>query len=224
MPIVAGYRILKKQILHYSKLQILHYSKLQILHYIRKEVNGVRKINSVARSVCRIGIMAAAIECAKLVLMSVPNVEAVTFLIAVFSYVFGWQGVAASFVFVAIEPLLWGFGTWVISYFIYWPLVAVIFMMLGRIGVKSRVVTTGVAVMLTVFFGILTSFVDVGVFSGRFDNLLARFAAYYLRGVVFYLLQIATNAVLFPLFFGKARDLLFKLKGGTIRGKDRKGE
>ena len=180
-------------------------------------------MNSVARSVCRIGIMAAAIECAKLVLMTIPNVEAVTFLIAVFSYVFGWQGVAASLVFVAIEPLLWGFGPWVISYFIYWPLVAVVFMIFGRLGVKSRITVTGAAVLLTVFFGVLTSFVDVGLFSGRFDNLFARFGAYYLRGVVFYALQIATNAVLFPTLFGKARDLLFRLKGDTIEGNNRKG-
>ncbi len=176
----------------------------------------MRKMNSVARSVCRIGIMAAAIECAKLVLMAIPNVEAVTFLIAVFSYVFGWQGVVASVVFVAVEPLLWGVGPWVITYFIYWPLVAVVFMLFGRARVKNTALLTGAAVMLTVFFGVLSSLVDVGLFSGRFDNFFARFSAYYLRGVTFYLLQIVTNAVLFPTLFGKARDLLFKLKGDTI--------
>ena len=176
----------------------------------------MRKVNSVARSVCRIGIMAATIECAKLVLMGLPNVEAVTFLIAVFSYVFGWQGVAASLVFVAIEPLIWGFGTWVITYFIYWPLVALVFMLFGRARVKNTIAITGAAILLTVFFGVLTSFVDVGLFSGRFDRLFVRFAAYYLRGVLFYLVQIATNAVLFPTLFGKARDLLFRLKGDTI--------
>ena len=36
----------------------------------------MRKVNSGARSVCRIGIMAATVECAKRVLMALPKIEA----------------------------------------------------------------------------------------------------------------------------------------------------
>ena len=160
--------------------------------------------------------MAAAIECAKVVLMALPNIEVVTLLIAVFSFVFGWQGVLATVIFVAVEPLIWGFGTWVISYFIYWPLVAVVFLLLGRVRFKRRavkvVVATAAALLLTLFFGVLTSFVDVGLFSGRFDNLFARFAVYYARGVVFYALQLATNAVVFPILFHPMTTKLYKMK------------
>ena len=110
--------------------------------------------NSRARAVCRIGLMAAAIECAKLVLAALPNIEAVTLLVAVFSFVFGWQGLAATVIFVAVEPLIWGFGTWVISYIIYWPLVSVAFILLSRIRFKRVAVklslVTAVAVLLTV--------------------------------------------------------------------------
>lgn len=168
------------------------------------------------RAVCRVGLMAAAIECAKVVLMALPNIEVVTLLIAVFSFVFGWQGVLATVIFVAVEPLIWGFGTWVISYFIYWPLVAVVFLLLGRVRFKRRavkvVVATAAALLLTLFFGVLTSFVDVGLFSGRFDNLFARFAVYYARGVVFYALQLATNAVVFPILFHPMTTKLYNLK------------
>lgn len=168
------------------------------------------------RAVCRVGLMAAAIECAKVVLMALPNIEVVTLLIAVFSFVFGWQGVLATVIFVAVEPLIWGFGTWVISYFIYWPLVAVVFLLLGRVRFKRRavkvVVATAAALLLTLFFGVLTSFVDVGLFSGRFDNLFARFAVYYARGVVFYALQLATNAVVFPILFHPMTTKLYKMK------------
>ncbi len=160
--------------------------------------------------------MAAAIECAKLVLMALPNIEAVTLLVAVFSFVFGWQGLLATVVFVAIEPLIWGFGTWVISYFIYWPLVSVVFLLLGRRGPKTPIVkvalATLAAVLLTVFFGVLTSLVDVGLFSGSYDRLFERFAVYYARGAVFYLLQIATNAVAFPILFHPMTTKLYKMK------------
>ena len=154
-----------------------------------------------ALSIALVGIMAATLECVKLALASIPNVEAVTLFTALFAYVLGPLGVAASLVFVCIEPIIWGFGTWIISYFIYWPLVAIVFMLLGRAKVKNIILITSVAVILTAFFGVLTSFVDVGLFSGAFDNLFYRFSIYYARGIGFYVTQIITNAVLFPLLF-----------------------
>ena len=154
-----------------------------------------------ALSIALVGIMAATLECVKLALASIPNVEAVTLFTALFAYVLGPLGVAASLVFVCIEPIIWGFGTWIISYFIYWPLVAVVFMLLGRAKVKNIILITSVAVILTAFFGVLTSFVDVGLFSGNFDNFFYRFSIYYARGIGFYVAQIITNAVLFPLLF-----------------------
>lgn len=156
---------------------------------------------SVALKVALVGIMAATVECGKLVLASIPNVEVVTLLIGLYSYTFGWLGILASVIFVCIEPLIWGFGTWVISYILYWPLVAIIFMVLGRARVKNRFILSGIAVLLTVFFGVLTSLVDIGLFSGSFDNFFVRFGIYYMRGVPFYLTQILCNAVLFVTVF-----------------------
>ena len=165
-----------------------------------------------AKQVALVGIMAAAIECGKLALMAIPNVEVVSLLIGLFSYAFGWTGLLSAVVFVCIEPLIWGFGSWVISYFIYWPLLAFVFMTLGRLRVKNRLFLTGTAVVLTLFFGVLTSFVDIGIFSGYFDNLLYRFGIYYMRGIVFYALQVATNTVLFFFVFPLLCPRLEKIK------------
>lgn len=156
--------------------------------------------------------MAATVECGKLAMSALPNIEVVTLLLALYGYVFGWLGVAAAFVFVCIEPLIYGVNTWVISYFLYWPLVAGVFMLLGRARIKNRFVLTLAAVLLTVYFGVLTSFVDVAIFSGYFDNLLARFSAYYLRGVVFYIIQIVCNLVLFLLLFRPLEGLLKRIR------------
>lgn len=154
-----------------------------------------------AKAIALVGVTAATVECGKLVLSAVPNVEVVTLLLALYGYVFGWYGVLSAVVFVSIEPLIYGFGTWVVSYYIYWPLVALVFMLLGRIKLRNRWLITAVAVGMTFFFGLLTSLIDVGLFSGNFDNFLYRFGVYYARGVVFYAIQIACNAVLFPCFF-----------------------
>lgn len=159
-----------------------------------------------ARYAALVGIMAATVECAKLALAAIPNVEVVTLLLALYGYTFGVAGIVAAIVFVCIEPLIWGFGTWMISYFIYWPLVAATFMMLSKCRIKNRFLLAGVAVVSTVFFGFLTSLVDIGLFTGNFDKFWYRFGIYYMRGIAFYAIQTACNAVffvtLFPLLSG----------------------
>ncbi len=159
------------------------------------------KRNSYAKNIALVGLMAACAECGKLAFAFLPNIEVVTLLLALFGYVFGLRGVLASIVFVCIETLIYGFGPWVISYFIYWPLAAAVFMLLGKIKVKNRIILTLTAVLLTFFFGVLSSLVEVGLFSGNFDNFLYRFGIYYARGIVFYALQISCNLVLFLLLF-----------------------
>lgn len=177
----------------------------------------VKKSRSAALYIALVGFMAASIECVKLALAFLPNVEAVTLFIALYSFVFGWHGIAAAAVFVCIEPLIWGFGTWFISYLIYWPLTAAVFFLYGRLKVKSRTLFTVTAVTLTLFFGVLTSFVDVGLFSGSFDNLFYRFGIYYLRGIPFYAIQTATNAVVFPLLFLPLAKRLTQLRERLLR-------
>lgn len=160
-----------------------------------------KKHSSHAKAIALVGISAATIECAKLVLAFLPNVEVVTLLTALYGYVFGWLGVLASVVFVCIEPLIYGVNTWVVTYFIYWPLVAFIFMTLRRARVKNRWILTAAAVGLTVLFGILSSVVDTAIMLGVNEYFFKNLVIYYLRGAVFYLIQIVTNAIVFPLLF-----------------------
>lgn len=165
-----------------------------------------------ARAAALVGVMAATVECAKLALASIPNVEVVTLLIASYSYAFGSLGILASLVFVIIEPLIWGFGGWFVSYLIYWPTVAATFALLGRLRRGGRIIPTVTAVVLTLLFGILTSLVDVGLFTGYFDSFSERFFIYYVRGIPFYLTQTVTNAIVFPLTFPFITRFLLKIK------------
>lgn len=154
-----------------------------------------------ARQIALVGVMAATLECAKLVLSVLPNIEVVTLLCALYGYAFGIYGVIATFLFVCIEPLIWGVGSWVITYFIYWPLLAAIFMLLAKRGVKNRLILTAVAIGLTVFFGILSAFVDTAFFVGINEYYFKNVLIYYLRGIGFYLAQILTNLAVFPTLF-----------------------
>ena len=165
-----------------------------------------------ARAIALVGITAATVECGKLALAALPNIEIVTLLVALYGYVFGWYGVLSAVVFVSIEPLIYGFGTWLPAYFIYWPLVAMVFMLLAKAKVRNRWILTAAAVVLTGFFGVLTSIIDVGLLSGNFDRFFYRFGVYYARGIVFYAIQIACNAVLFPLAFRFLADKLSMMR------------
>ena len=177
----------------------------------------MKKRSLAVRYTALVGMMAATVECGKLALAALPNIEVVSLFIALFSYAFGWAGVLAAFVFVCIEPMIWGFGTWFLSYLIYWPLLAIVFLFLGRRNVKSRLVTTSVIVISTFLFGILTSLVDVGLFSGSFDRFFYRFGVYYARGVVFYAVHLVSNLVLFLFAFPPLCALLLKIKSGIFK-------
>lgn len=165
-----------------------------------------------ARSIALVGIMAATLECGKLALSFLPNIEVITILCALYGYVFGIYGIIATAVFVCIEPLIYGFGSWIITYFIYWPLVAFVFMLLRKKGVKSRLWLTVIAVVLTVGFGVISSIVDTAFYLGINKNYLSNLVLYYVRGMVFYIVQIACNAVLFPTLFLFLADKLEKIK------------
>ena len=176
-----------------------------------------KKILSGAKAIALVGITAATVECGKLALTALPNVEIVTLLLALYGYVFGWYGVLSAVVFVSIEPLIYGFGTWLPAYFIHWPLVAIVFMLLGKIKLKNRWIITAVALALTFLFGVLTSLIDVGLLTGNFDRFFYRFGVMYARGIVFYAIQIACNAVLFPLCFNFLADKLFVIRKQFFR-------
>ncbi len=164
-------------------------------------IENKKKYASSAKAIALVGIAAATLECAKLVLAFLPNVEVVTLLTALYGYVFGWLGVCAAAVFVCIEPLIYGINTWVITYFIYWPLVALAFMMLRRARVRNRLIITAVSVGMTVIFGILSSVVDTALMIGMNEYYFTNLLIYYARGIVFYAVQVACNAVVFPLLF-----------------------
>ena len=154
-----------------------------------------------ARAVALVGIMAATIECGKLVLSFLPNIEVVTLLCALYGYVFGVYGIIASVIFVLIEPMIYGIGSWIVTYIIYWPLVATVFMLLRKSNETRRLAITLSALGLTMFFGVLSSLVDTAFLLGINENYFANLCIYYARGSVFYLIQLVTNAVVFPTLF-----------------------
>lgn len=166
-------------------------------------------------AVVQIAVASATVSAAKFALMAIPNVEAVSLLLAVYGFVLGWKGIAAALVFCASETLIWGAGTWVVTYFMYWPSLASVFALLGKTVKPSAIIATVVAFVMTLWFCVLSSLVDVGLTSGNFENFGERFTIYFLRGTWFYVAQIVCNLVLFPLLFKPLTSSLNRLINKT---------
>ena len=190
---------------------------------LKKDKPGLSPVKRIAI----VGIMAATVECAKLALAALPNIEVVSLLLAVYGFVFGDLGILAAFVFCAIEPMIWGFGPWVISYFLYWPLIPFVFSLLSkRKGeknlsevkktIKIPLVPTATIFAMTLWFGILTSLVDVGLFTGNFDRFFWRFGVYYIRGIAFYIMHVVSNVIIFAFSFEPLSRAFHKIKKSVI--------
>lgn len=172
---------------------------------------SARTIKFSALQVAYVAVCAATVTAGKMALSAIPNVEVVSLLLAAYGYTFGWMGVMSSFVFCAVEMLIWGINSWVILYFIYWPALTVLFAILSKLKIKNRLILTLAACVMTVFFGVLSSLIDTGLFTGFYSDFFARFAIIYARGAAFYITQIACNAILFPILFSPLVKLLSRL-------------
>ena len=167
--------------------------------------SSVRRAKFSALQIAYIAVCAATVTAGKLALAAIPNVEIVSLLLAAYGYVFGGAGVLAAFVFCGVEVLIWGAGSWVALYFIYWPALTLLFAVAGRLKIRRRLVLTAAACV------VLSSLIDTGLFTGFHENFWQRFAIIYARGASFYITQTVCNAITFTLLFIPFTALLRKI-------------
>lgn len=119
-----------------------------------------RRMRLAAEYVVKVAVMAALLTALKFALSFIPNVEVVTLLITVYAAVFGAAYVfPAVLVFCAVEVAIYGVGSWVILYFVYWPLLAALScLILSR--KRSAIVAAVTAAVMSAFFGVLSACCD----------------------------------------------------------------
>lgn len=152
--------------------------------------------------VVRVAMMSALLTSLKFALSFIPNVEAVTLLIFVFASVYGAAyTVPAVLIFCAVEIALYGMGSWVALYFVFWPLLAV----LASVLLKTRKIY--IAAMLAacsgVFFGVLSACSDTLFCVANLNDaqLASYWVAYYLRGLYFDAVHVVSNTALAVFLF-----------------------
>lgn len=156
-----------------------------------------------AEYIVKVAVMAAMLTALKFALSFVPNVEVVTLLIMVYAAVFGAAYVLPSvFVFCAVEVAIYGVGSWVILYFIYWPTLAFLSCVLFARR-RHLLVAAVTAAVMSALFGVFSACCDtLYVAVGLYEGDLARYwLAYYVRGLYFDLVHTASNFVVIAVLF-----------------------
>ena len=172
----------------------------------RKDNQNLRRKTVLTASyVTEVAVMAGMLTALKFALSFVPNVEVVTLLVAVFSGVWGVKYSApGTIVFCLVEMAIYGIGGWVILYFIYWPLLAVVFHYALRKlrGWKALAVATAIAIVFSVFFGVLSASAETLIVIGNVspDRLGTFFVSYYIKGLWFDLVHTVSAGASITLF------------------------
>lgn len=158
------------------------------------------------RDIVLIGILSATITAGKVALSFIPNVEIVTLLFIVYTCVFGVKkSLFISLVFSTTEILIYGFSTWLIGYYIIWPMI-ILTVGLVKKRLRSEYVYATIGGIFGyafgMFFAVLESFF-YGISYGW---------VYWIRGLPFDLVHGTSNFIIILVLYKPIVNLLIKLK------------
>lgn len=162
--------------------------------------------NMRARDIALIGLLSATITAGKLALSFIPNIEIVTLLFMVYCITFGTKPtLIVSIIFTTTEILLYGFSTWLIGYYIVWPVLVIIISLIKK-KVKSEYGYAAVAGIFGLLYGLIFAAVESCFYGINYG------IAYIIRGIPFDLVHGVSNFIIVLLLFNPLKQI-------TARGK-----
>lgn len=167
---------------------------------------GKRNIGLSVFRVALFGIFGGLAFAAKFALAFLPNIEPVSLMVMLFAVTFGWMGIFPTYVYVALEILVFGFGTWNIPYLYIWTVLFV-----AALALRKMTNPVGWALLSGVFgllFGVL-SLPSHWVMSGFAGGL-----AWVISGIPYDVAHCVGNFVIALILFKPLRTLLEKLYAG----------
>ena len=157
------------------------------------------------QDIALIGLLSATITAGKLVLSFIPNVEIVTILFIVYTICFGVKiTLLASVVFSTTEILIYGFATWLLGYYLIWPLLIILTGIVKK-RFSSDYVYAALAGLFGLFFGLFFAIVE-SIFYGYVYGF-----SYWLRGIPFDLVHGVSNFIIALLLFKPLTGILSSL-------------
>lgn len=148
-----------------------------------------------AKDITLIAILSASLTAGKLVLSVVPNVEVVTFLLITYTVLFGFKrAFMTSLIFVTTEILIYGFGTWILGYYIIWPMLVLLTAILSKT-LKSEYGYAALAAFYGFSFGLFFALFE-SVFYG-----LSYAIPYWISGIPFDIVHGVSNFIIVIVLF-----------------------
>lgn len=158
------------------------------------------------RDIALIGILSASLTAGKLALSFIPNIEIVTLLFIIYASVFGLKkSLFVSLIFSTSEILIYGFSTWLLGYYIIWPmLIILVSTMKNRFNSEYVYATIGAlfGYLFGMFFAVVESFF-YGVSYGW---------VYWINGLLFDLVHGTANFIIILTLYKPLLKVMVKLK------------
>ena len=139
----------------------------------------------------------------QVVMSPLPNIEPVSLLTLAFMAVFGWKGLYPVYVYVVMDILYFGLGTWNINYLYVWAVLAVAAFLLRQM--ESPLGWALLSAGFGLAFGLLCA--PISLFMGGW----AYAVSWWISGIPFDLMHCGGNFVMALLLFKPLRLLLEKL-------------
>ena len=155
------------------------------------------------REMILFGMLGAMTFALKVAMAGLPNIEPVSLTLLIYAVVFGWKALYPAGIYVVMEILYFGLGTWNICYLYVWPILVV-----AGICMKKMQSSLGWALLSGTFgltFGALCGIVDI--FIGGFGYALAK----WVSGIPFDISHCVGNFLLALILFAPLRKLVEKL-------------
>jgi len=142
------------------------------------------------RDIVLIGLFSAIVTGGKLALSVIPNVEIVTLLFMIYTLSLGFRrSILISIVFVTTETFLYGFSTWILGYYILWPLLIFATANISK-KFNSEYIYATIAGIFGLTFGIYFSIVESFFYGWAYG------LTYWVRGIPWDIVHGTTNYII----------------------------
>ncbi len=149
------------------------------------------------------GMLGALTFGAKVAMSALPNIEPVSLMVMLFAVVFGLKGLYPVYLYVLMEILFYGLGTWNINYLYIWGLLALAAWLLRNM--QQPLGWAMVSGIFGLLFGLLCAPVDFLMGD------IGYVAAKWVSGIPFDVAHCIGNFVIALLLFAPMRKLLTRL-------------
>lgn len=161
------------------------------------------------REMALFGVLGALTFALKMCMAALPNIEPVSLCVMVYAGVFGLKALYPTYIYVTMEILWWGLGTWNVNYLYIWGILAVVSWLLRK--ARQPLLWALVSGVFGLAFGALCAPVDVVI--GGFSYAVTK----WISGIPFDITHCLGNFAIALLLYKPLRGLMEKLYGRMRR-------